>query len=146
MLARASAADRSATDRGEPPANFRLDAQLWARPLGNDGKLKFRRIGSGARLEKTLAPSDRIGRATMKVAADEITATVAFTRVPGSAGAASYLATEVRVYDGATRALIAECANYDSLSEASPGVGVCSGVKGTEQFGLSLSRAASTGR
>ncbi len=135
-------AGASAAAGGEPTAHFRLDAQLWARPLGVEGKLKFRRLGPGAHLEKTLPPSTRIVRATARVDGGEIYATVTFTRIPAAAEASSYLATEARVYDATTGGLLAECANYDSLAEASPGVGVCSGTKGAEQFGLSLSRAA----
>jgi hypothetical protein len=117
-----------------------LQAQLWTRPLGAESRLKFRPLGTGAAISATLIPDAKLGTYSTRISAIEVLATATFLLVPATDREKGYVVTQVRVYDARTNGLIAECAAYSSLSETSPGTGVCSGVIGPNQFGLTLSK------
>jgi len=102
--------------------------------------LKFKLLGEGKEIAKTLDPQSRITTYTTKISADEVFATATFLVVPPTKKTAAHLVTQVRLYNAATEGLIAECANYDSIvGEQNLGVGVCSGSIGSAQYGLTLS-------
>ena len=120
---------------------IQLDAQLWTRPLGAENRLKFKTLGNGGRVDTTLTAGGKITTSSTDVLAPEVTATATFLIVPATAKAAAYVVTQVRVYNAKTQGLIAECANYDTIgAERAVGVGVCSGVIGGDQYGLTLSK------
>lgn len=120
-----------------------LQGQLWQRPLGRDSQLKFRLLGSAQVIDATLSGKKDGGLDTysMKIESPELMATATFLLVPATAKAPSYVVTQVRVYNGDSKVLIAECSNFDGLTNGSIGVGACSGVLGDGQFGLTLSQA-----
>lgn len=127
---------------GGPSVTIALDAQLWTRPLEAGSALKFRRLGDGAAIDVVLFPRSTPAKAVRTIADASVFATATFLLVPAAKGEAPYLVTQVRLFDARTKGLIAECANYDSVpGERAPGVGVCSGVIGADQFGLTLAKA-----
>lgn len=125
------------------PVRISLRAQLWTRPLGKESRLKFRPLGDPAPIDAALEPKTDLESQSVRISAKEILATATFLLVPATAKRDAYLSTQVRLYDARTRGLIAECANYDGIrGENGLGVGVCSGVIGPNQYGLTLAKAA----
>lgn len=132
----------SASAFAAEPARIDLQAQLWTRPLGKESRLKFRLLGEGAKIATVLYPKSEIDTYATKLTAREIYSTVTFLIVPSTPKVDAYLATQIRIYDSRTKRLIAECVNYDGIrGENGLGVGVCSGVIGANQFGLTLAKS-----
>ena len=126
---------------GSEPARIDVEAQLWTRPLGKESRLKFRRLGDGMSIATVLQSKSKIDTYSTKIVANEIYATVTFIVVPSTPKIDAYLTTQIRVYNARTGGLIAECANYAGIrGENGLGVGVCSGVIGGGQFGLTLAK------
>jgi hypothetical protein len=124
------------------PVRIQLDAQLWTRPLGAENRLKFKNLGTGGKIDTTLTAGGKIVTSSTDVLAPEVTATATFLIVPTTVKVPAYIVTQVRIYNVKTKGLIAECANYDTIgAEHAVGVGVCSGVIGEDQYGLTLSKA-----
>jgi hypothetical protein len=138
-----SAAFTAASAQADAPiVSIRLNGQLWARPLGKRSVLDFRRIGNGVLVSAELEESGPLSKYITHIDSREVSAALTFLWVPATSNERSFIVTQVRLFNTATGTLIAECANYDSIvGERAPGVGVCSGVIGDTQFGLTLARA-----
>ncbi|GEM_PF-3525972 len=122
---------------------IRLNAQLWTRPLGAASRLKFKLLGDGLTIHHDLAVTAEVRPYTIHLAADPVTATAIFIRAPAKGAEPAYFVTQVQIFDAHTGGLIAECANDDSIGAgAALGVGVCSGIIGNAQYGLTLSKGA----
>ncbi len=125
------------------PVEIELSAQLWWRPVDLRRNLEFKLIGRPQKVEASLDRRTPTEKVEVDVGAEELKATVKFFLVfprPDS-GDEPYVSVQTRVFHP-TKGFIAECANFDPISRPRGiGVGVCSGVVGTRQFGVSLSKA-----
>lgn len=115
-----------------------LRAQLWSGPA-----VHARLIGAPKTVKATLEIPGAPGsadRRTLKFAEGDLEFQTTFLLVRPRTGASPYAVFQTRLLH-ATKGLVAECSNYDSL--ASPediGVGACSGALEGRQIGVSYFR------
>lgn len=118
--------------------NLSLRSQLWSGPA-----VHARLIGAPKTVKATLEIPNAPGsadRRTLKFVEGDLEFQVTFLLARPQTGASPYAVFQTRLLH-ATKGLIAECSNYDSL--ASPediGVGACSGAVDGEQVGVSYFR------
>lgn len=124
------------------PVEIELRAQLWWRPVDLRRNLEFKLIGPPQKVEASVDRANPTAKVDVDVGDDELKATVKFFLVfpRPNTGDEPYVSVQTRIFHP-EKGFIAECANFDPIARPRGiGVGVCSGVVGTRQFGVSLSK------